>query len=81
MQPDGTSGSLALRGLDGDAAVHPRTGGGFALPAGDWLEPVRAVLGMLDGRRVEWTLDADGRLILCVDLAGTEMAFTIERVP
>ena len=60
--------------------MHPRKGGGFALPAGDWLEPVRAVLAMLDGRQIAWTLETDGRLILRVDLSGTEMAFTFERV-
>ena len=79
LAADGQRGQLVLQGLDGDAAVHPRKGGGFALPAGDWLQPVRAVLGMLDGRPLDWRFDPAGRLILRVDLTGTEMAFSFER--
>jgi hypothetical protein len=77
----GAGGRLAVRGLDGDAAVHPRKGGGFALPAGDWLQPVKAVLAMLDDRPVAWSLGPAGqRLTMRVDLSGTEMAFAFDRV-
>ncbi len=77
VAPDGRSGVLTLHGIDGDATVHPRSGHGFALPAGDWLEPVRGVLRMLDGRPIRWTLDG-ARLVTRVDLGGTEMAFHFE---
>jgi len=77
---DGQRGQLSVRGLDGDAAVHSRSGGGFALPAGDWLQPVRAVLAMLNDRPIDWRMADERNLELRVDLSGTEMAFAFERV-
>lgn len=72
-------GALVLLGLEGDATVHPRSGHGFAFPAGQWLDPVRGVLRTLDGRAIRWTR-AGPAMTLRVDLNGTELAFEFTAV-
>jgi hypothetical protein len=73
------AGALTLMGLDGDATVHPRSGHGFAFPAGQWLDPVRGVLKTLDGRAIRWTRDGPA-MTLRVDLNGTDLAFEFTAV-
>ncbi len=58
----GRSGRLRIQGLHtGMATVHGRGGGGFALPAEEWLAPTRQFLQMLEAVPLQWTLLENGR--------------------
>ena len=62
IDEDARSGRLRVQGLHaGMATVHGRGGGGFALPAEEWLEPARHFLRMLETVPLNWTLLENGR--------------------
>lgn len=81
LSEDRRSGTLRVSGLhSGMATVHGRGGGGFALPAEEWLAPVRGFLQMLEPVPLSWRVhDGGQRLILSApSLAGLELRFSRE---
>ena len=75
------SGRLRIQGLHtGMATVHGRGGGGFALPAEEWLEPARHFLRMMESVPLRWTLLDSGRQlrIQAKALSGLELRLTRE---
>lgn len=75
------SGRLRIEGLHaGMATVHGRGGGGFALPAEEWLEPARHFLRMMESVPLHWTLLDSGRQlrIQAQALSGLELRLTRE---
>ena len=66
-------GTLRVSGLSADqATVHAHTGKRFALPAAEWLDPVRRALRDLDGQEASWRRTDDGDLELRARLFGVE---------
>ncbi len=81
LSEDRLSGTLRVAGLHtGMATVHGRGGGGFALPAEEWLAPVRSFLQMLEPVPLSWRVhDGGQRLTLSAPtLAGLELRFSRE---
>jgi len=61
IDDNGQSGRLRIQGLHtGMATVHGRGGGGFALPAEEWLAPTRHFLRILETVPLRWTLLDNG---------------------
>jgi len=82
LAPDGQSGKLRVSGLHtGQATVHGRGGMGFALPAEEWLTPVRQFLRMVEPVPLTWTLLDNGRTlhITAPILAKLDLRFSRER--
>jgi hypothetical protein len=66
-------GTLQVTGLSADrATVHAHSGKRFALPAAEWLDPVRRALADLDGQAAAWQRTDDGDLELRARLFGVE---------
>jgi len=77
-----TSGTIRVSGLhSGVATVHGRGGGGFALPAEEWLAPVRQFLQMVEAVELRWALLEGGQKMRMSarGLAGLELRFSRER--
>ena len=82
LDEGGTTGTLRVSGLHaGSATVHGRGGMGFALPAEEWLTPVRQFLRMIEPVPLRWTLlDGGTKLrVAAPQLAGMELRFSRER--
>ncbi|HCH64889.1 MAG TPA: hypothetical protein DFR83_18935 [Deltaproteobacteria bacterium] len=82
LADDRQSGTLRISGLhDGMATVHGRGGMGFALPAEEWLTPVRQFLLMIEPLPLQWTLHDQGQklTIAAPAMARLELRFSRER--
>lgn len=78
----GDRGTLRVSGLHtGAATVHGRGGLGFALPAEEWLAPVRHFLQMVEAVPLAWALSDGGHrlTVTAPDLGGLELRFSRER--
>ena len=82
LADDRQSGTLRVSGLhDGMATVHGRGGMGFALPAEEWLTPVRQFLQMIEPVPLQWRLHEQGQKLTigAPAMAGLELRFSRER--
>ncbi len=82
LASDGQSGTLRVSGLHaGQATVHGRGGKGFALPAEEWLTPVRHFLRMIEPVPLQWSILDNGRelRVTAPQLARMELRFSRER--
>jgi len=77
------SGSLILRELEvGQVTLHPRRRHRFALPAENWMGPVRRVLEMLDGAPLTFEITrAEGRETLALrgEVSEREICLNLRR--
>ena len=82
LDEDRRSGTLRVSGLhDGMATVHGRGGMGFALPAEEWLAPVRQFLQLMETLPLRWRLHEGGQklTISAAAFAKLELRFSRER--